>query len=126
MENPPHWALYIDHMKRLNYHHLLYFWTTAKLGSVSAASKELKLSQPTVSEQIHSLERELGQKLFRRAGRNLEMTELGRLAFRYAEKIFRLGRELTQAANKAHKKPNKRPLKYGRRNRSAARPRPQG
>ena len=99
----------LDCMKRLNYHHLLYFWTTAKLGSVSAASKELKLSQPTVSEQIHALEQELGKSLFRRKGKNLEMTEFGRLAFRYAEKIFRLGRELAQAVNEAPKNRNRRP-----------------
>ena len=108
-------------MKRLNYHHLLYFWTAARLGSVSAASKELKLSQPTISEQIHALERELGQSLFRRTGRNLEMTEFGRLAFRYAERIFRLGRDLTQAVNKAPKKPNKRRPKPSRKNGSATR-----
>jgi LysR family transcriptional activator of nhaA len=108
-------------MKRLNYHHLLYFWTAAKLGSVSEASMELKLSQPTVSEQIHALERELGRKLFRRTGRKLELTEFGRFVFRYAERIFRLGGELTQAVNKATKKTNKRLLKSGQRNGSGMR-----
>jgi LysR family transcriptional activator of nhaA len=44
--------------------------------------------------QINRLEESLGGKLFRRAGRNLELTELGRLVFRYADEIFALGLEL--------------------------------
>src|SRR5687767_12455085 len=83
-------------MEWLNYHHLLYFWTAARLGSVVKASEELHLSQPTVSAQIHALEDSLGEKLFRRAGRKLELTDAGKLAFDYAEDIFALGRELKE------------------------------
>lgn len=81
-------------MEWLNYHHLLYFWTVAKEGSVKEAAARLRLSQPTVSGQIKLLEESLGEKLFRRAGRGLELTELGHVAFRYAEEIFSLGREM--------------------------------
>lgn len=84
-------------MKWLNYHHLLYFWTTARLGSVTRAAEELHLAQPTVSAQLRALERALGHKLFARRGRNLTLTDSGQAVFRYAEEIFALGRELGAA-----------------------------
>lgn len=87
-------------MKRLNYHHLLYFWTVVRAGSVSAASRELGVSQPTVSEQVRMFERELGQKLFQRAGRNLAVTDFGRMVFRHANRIFRGGDALMEAIRK--------------------------
>jgi LysR family transcriptional activator of nhaA len=80
-------------MEWLNYHHLLYFWTVAKQGSIVRASEELRLAHPTISGQIHRLEEVLGEKLFTRRGRNLVLTESGRVAFRYADEIFSLGRE---------------------------------
>lgn len=81
-------------MRWLNYHHLLYFWTVAKEGSVTAAAESLRLSQPTISGQVKMLEEALGEKLFRRVGRRLELTEMGKVAHRYAEEIFGLGQEL--------------------------------
>lgn len=80
-------------MEWLNYHHLLYFWTVAKEGSIARASEELRLAPPTISGQIHRLEDVLGEKLFARKGRNLVLTDAGRVAFRYADEIFGLGRE---------------------------------
>jgi len=80
-------------MEWLNYHHLLYFWVVARKGSIVAASDELRLAHPTISSQIHRLEEVLGEKLLSRKGRNLELTEAGRVAFRYADEIFSLGRE---------------------------------
>ena len=80
-------------MQWLNYHHLLYFWAVAKHGSVAQASRELRLSHPTVSAQIHRLEEVLGEKLFAKQGRNLVLTQAGRVAFHYADEIFSLGRE---------------------------------
>lgn len=81
-------------MEWLNYHHLLYFWTVVRTGSITRASAELRLAPPTISAQIHSLEASLGEKLLSRSGRNLTPTETGRLVFRYADDIFSLGREL--------------------------------
>jgi LysR family transcriptional activator of nhaA len=78
----------------LNYHHLLYFWTVAREGSIARASLALRLAQPTISAQIRTLEEQLGEKLFERRGRGLALTETGRVAFRYADEIFSLGREL--------------------------------
>ncbi len=84
-------------MDWLNYHHLLYFWTTARQGSVSRAAEELHLAQPTISAQLRALERALGHKLFVRRGRNLTLTDAGQAAYRYADEIFALGRELGAA-----------------------------
>ncbi len=82
-------------MEWLNYHHLLYFHTVAKEGSVARAAQVLRLAQPTLSGQIRKLEHVLDEKLFERRGRNLVLTEIGRVAYRYADEIFSLGRELT-------------------------------
>ncbi len=81
-------------MEWLNYHHLLYFWTVARTGSVTAAAAELRLAQPTVSGQLRCLEEALGEKLFRRVGRQLVLTEYGEVVYQYAGEIFSLGREL--------------------------------
>jgi len=80
----------------LNYHHLLYFYTVAKEGSVSRAAKALRLAQPTLSGQIRKLEEAFDQKLFARVGRHLVLTEMGRVVYRYADEIFGIGRELTE------------------------------
>lgn len=84
-------------MHWLNYHHLLYFWTAAREGSIAKACRRLHLTQPTVSGQIKSLERALKAKLFQRAGRSIALTETGRLVYRYADEIFAIGRELQDA-----------------------------
>jgi LysR family transcriptional activator of nhaA len=81
-------------MEWLNYHHLLYFWTVAKEGSIAKACDKLLLAQPTISGQLRQLEESIGDKLFRRAGRGLAVTEVGQVVYRYAEEIFGLGREL--------------------------------
>lgn len=81
-------------MDWLNYHHLLYFWVTAREGTVARASTKLGLAQPTVSGQIRRLEEALGEKLFARRGRRLELTEVGTTVYRYAEEIFSIGGEL--------------------------------
>jgi LysR family transcriptional activator of nhaA len=87
-------------MQWLNYHHLLYFWVVARTGSITAASKELRLAHPTISGQIHRLEAALGETLFQRKGRHLVLTDAGRRAFRYADEIFALGQELLQTVPK--------------------------
>jgi LysR family transcriptional activator of nhaA len=81
-------------MEWLNYHHLLYFWVVAREGSIAGATRKLNLTQPTISAQLRQLEESLGEKLFEKAGRGLVLTEAGRIALRYADEIFALGREL--------------------------------
>ena len=84
-------------MEWLNYHHLRYFWTVAKEGGLRAAGEKLHVSQPSISAQIRELEEALGEKLFRRQGRANVLTEAGQIALRYADEIFNLGHELTNA-----------------------------
>ena len=83
-------------MEWLNYHHLLYFWTVVREGSVSKAAARLRLTQPTISAQVRMLETALGERLWQRQGRTLLLTEVGRVVFRYADEIFGLGRELQE------------------------------
>lgn len=82
-------------MDFLNFHHLRYFWAVARENSVSRAAKSLRVAQPTVSEQIRSLEQNLGEALLERSGRGIALTEMGRLVYRFADEIFTLGTELT-------------------------------
>lgn len=95
-------------MEWLNYHHLLYFWTVARTGSIAAASEELRLAPPTLSNQIRKLEESLGAKLLQRSGRGLVLTDAGRIALSYANDIFSLGRELSDTMKG---RPTGRPLR---------------
>lgn len=79
---------------RLNYHHLYYFWTVARTGHLTKAANTLHISQSALSGQIRKLESSLGHDLFIREGRRLKLSEAGRMAFSYAEDIFRKGEEL--------------------------------
>jgi LysR family transcriptional activator of nhaA len=80
-------------MRWLNYQHLFYFWNVVRLGGVSQAARQLSLAQPTISAQLKSFEDVLGEKLLERSGRNLKVTEVGQVAYRYAEQIFSIGQE---------------------------------
>ena len=80
----------------LNYHHLFYFWTVAREGSIARACEVLRLAQPTISGQIRALEDSLGEKLFEKRGRGLVLTDVGQVVYRYAVDIFGLGRELQE------------------------------
>lgn len=81
----------------LNYHHLRYFWMVARQGTIARACRLLHLTQPTISGQLRQLEKDLGHKLFDKVGRNLTLTDVGQLVFRYADEIFSLGHELESA-----------------------------
>jgi LysR family transcriptional activator of nhaA len=81
-------------MEWLNYHHLRYFWFVVREGGLAQAGKVLRLSHPTISAQVHSLEDQLGQKLFTKVGRKLVLTEVGKTVYRYADEMFTLGREM--------------------------------
>src|SRR5205814_10391663 len=89
--------MYYRAVEWLNYHHLRYFWTVARKGGVRKAAEELHVSQPSISAQLKLLEESLGQKLFRRSGRNLVLTDVGQLVLNYADEIFSAGRELMSA-----------------------------
>ncbi len=80
----------------MNFKHLNYFWQVAKAGGVARAGEQIHLTPQTISGQIGLLEDDLGTPLFAKRGRNLELTEAGRLAFGYAQDIFALGSELEE------------------------------
>jgi len=90
----------------LNYKHLHYFWAVAREGGVARASERLHLTPQTISGQLSLLEDHLGVDLFTRVGRNLEITEAGRMVLSYADEIFSLGGELEEVV---HQLPAGRP-----------------
>lgn len=81
----------------MNFKHLYYFWQVAKAGGVVRAGEQLHVTPQTISGQIGLLEDDLGAPLFAKRGRNLELTDAGRLAFGYAQDIFALGSELEES-----------------------------
>ncbi|HCY15575.1 MAG: LysR family transcriptional regulator [Curvibacter sp. GWA2_64_110] len=81
----------------MNFKHLHYFWVTARAGGVMRAGEQLHTTPQTLSGQIKLLEERLGCRLFRKSGRQLELTDDGRLALGYADDIFTLGAELESA-----------------------------
>jgi LysR family transcriptional activator of nhaA len=95
-------------IRRLNYQHLLYFWSVVRTGSLTRACEELALSAPTISMQLRTLEERLGEKLLAKSGRTLVPTEVGRMVFSYADEIFGLGQELMEALDH---RPSARPLR---------------
>lgn len=95
-------------LPRLNYQHLLYFWTVVRSGSLTKACAELHLSAPTVSAQLRTFEERLGEKLLTKSGRTLVPTEMGRLVYSYAEEIFGLGGDLLNALAQ---RPTRKPMR---------------
>ncbi|RIK73692.1 MAG: transcriptional activator NhaR [Planctomycetota bacterium] len=95
-------------MRWMNYHHLLYFWTVAREGTIARACEKLLVSQPTVSGQLKALEQAVGRPLFDRSRRTLALTDMGQTVYRYAEEIFTLGRELEDVVRD---RPVDRPLR---------------
>lgn len=81
----------------INFKHLYYFWWVAKVGGVVKAGEQLHVTPHTISGQIGILEDELGTPLYAKRGRNIELTDAGKLAFGYAQDIFALGSELEEA-----------------------------
>lgn len=96
-------------MEWLNYHHLLYFWTVAREGSIVRAGDRLHLGQSAISTQLRQLEKALGAKLLQKRGRNLQLTETGQAVFHYADEIFSLGRELSDMVKG---RPTGRPARF--------------
>lgn len=95
-------------MPVLNYRHLWYFYVVAREGSITRACERLHVTQPAISAQLQKLERSVGEKLFEKSGRNLVLSEAGKVAYEYAEEIFSLGRELTDTLQQ---RPTGKPLR---------------
>jgi LysR family transcriptional activator of nhaA len=81
-------------MSSLNFKHLRYFWAVAANGSIARAANILHLTPQTISGQLRELEEQLDVQLFEKSGRNLVLTDSGRMVFSYADEMFRLSNEL--------------------------------
>ncbi len=80
----------------LNYNHLYYFHVAAVEGSVAGAAQRLGVRQPTVSEQLRSLEKALARNLFERVPSGLRLTEAGRLVFQHTTRMFHIAERLAE------------------------------
>lgn len=87
-------SLKTNDMSDMNYNHLRYFWAVAHDGNLTRTAGKLNLSQSALSVQIRKLEDRLGHALFERRGRQLHLTEAGRITLDYADTIFDAGKDL--------------------------------
>lgn len=83
-------------LSSLNFKHLRYFWMVAKSGSIAKAATQLHLTPQSISGQLTEFAASLGVELFRRSGRHLELTDMGRRLLSHAEEIFAAGDELLE------------------------------
>lgn len=90
-----------------NFHHLYYFWVTAKQGSIAKAKDKLLLAQPTLSLQIKQLEKFFGKKLFIRRHEGLLLTPEGLRAFEHCELMFTQGESLLRDMKQQASAPNR-------------------
>jgi len=84
-----------------NFNHFYYFYITAKLEGVTAASRHLHTSQSSLSMQLKTLERTLGQKLFKKVGRRMHLTNKGREVFAHCKSAFRVFEEMADRAQRS-------------------------
>ena len=92
----------------MNYHHLRYFWMVAREGTLRQAADKMGVSQPSISAQLHLLEDALGERLLRKNGNRLVMTESGQLVYSFANEIFSIGQELLDSIRQ---RPASRPIR---------------
>ena len=76
-----------------------YFLAVAETGNFTRAAQRLRISQPSVSQQVAQLERQLGTPLLRRIGKRVQLTEAG-AAFRSGAEVVL--RKLDQARGAVH------------------------
>ncbi len=81
----------------LDYHAVRVFYAVAIEKSFSRAAEKLFRTQPAVSMVVQRLERELGEKLIDRSGRELLLTDAGRMVLEYARRFENLQREMENA-----------------------------
>lgn len=81
-------------LSNVNLNHLFYFWVVTREGSITGASRALGVTHPTVSGQVHALERALGQTLLKRRGRTVELTDAGEVVRSYADSMMALGADM--------------------------------
>jgi LysR family transcriptional activator of nhaA len=97
----------------LNFNHVYYFHVVATEGSIARAATRLGVTQPTVSEQIRSLEKSLNSDLFERTSSGLVLTEAGRRAYEHTSSMFRSGERLMEAVGALNRSELPRTLRVG-------------
>lgn len=97
----------------MNFKHLHYFWVAARAGGVVKAGEQLHTTPQTLSSQIKLLEDRLGRRLFRKSGRNVELTDDGRVALGFADEIFALGGALEAAMRQPRDGPREIDFRVG-------------
>ena len=80
----------------LDTHKITIFLSAVEANSFSGAAKRLKLSQPAISLQIQALEQHLGLELFRRTGRNVVLTDAGRVLVPMARQMIGLSNHIEE------------------------------
>ena len=83
----------------MNFEQLHQFLCVAQLGTVSAASEQLHISQPALSRSLARLEQELGIQLFDRNGRAISLNQAGATALEYVRSILHEERLMRIALN---------------------------
>jgi len=81
---------------------LLTFLAVARHRSLSRAASELDLGQPTISDRLRSLERELGATLVQRQGRGVALTPEGEAFRSYAQRALDVLKQGTETVRAAH------------------------
>lgn len=84
-------------MTELNFKHLRYFWTVARVGTIAEAGRVLNLAPHSISAQLATFEAALGVSLFRRVRRRLTLTDAGERILGMADEIFALGDQIIEA-----------------------------
>ncbi|HYH97056.1 LysR family transcriptional regulator [Hyalangium sp.] len=82
----------------LDWDDLRIFLAVARCGSLSAAARELKVSQPTVGRRIQAFERRLGARLFRRTPGGYALSAVGETVRSHAERMEQDALALERAA----------------------------
>ncbi len=87
----------------MNYNHIYYFYEVARFSSITKAAEHLRLSQPSLSIQIKTLEQQLGFKLIEKKGRNIVLTDWGQRLYSQTARLFQGTNELvSRLAEKDH------------------------
>lgn len=86
-------------MNRIDWNRARAFLATAGSGSLSAAARELGLTQPTLSRQVAALEEELGVTLFERVGKKLVLTPTGESLLGHVRTMGEAAAAMTVAAS---------------------------
>ena len=78
---------------------LMYFYEVAELKSISKVSNNLHISQPALSHQLSSLEKQLGVTIFERSNKGVELTDKGKILYNYSKEILKLHNSLLDEIN---------------------------